>query len=608
VYQFDEYDEWFRSPQGALTQEDVLRLRLMVKTGAVENVSIILAADGLEEHETDMRWTHVRGQYDVYEGEVNFNGPDLYWLHFKIKTPYACFYADREGFGENAPFQVTVYDKAYRTPDWIKGGVIYHIFVDRYFRGNTTPKLKEGEIFREDWGGTPSFAPNEEGIVLNNDFFGGTLTGIIEKLPELEELGVTCLYLSPIFEAASNHKYDTGDYMKIDSAFGDEHTFETLCDDAGKRGIHVLCDGVFNHVGEDSRYFNRYGYYSSIGAYQSQQSPYYNWFTFSDWNKEYECWWGIHLLPKLNANDETFRGFITGEEGVLEHWMKRGCSGWRLDVVDELPDVFLNPLCATVKRKDKDALIIGEVWEDASNKIAYGTRRKYFLGGQLDSVMNYPLRDAVISFVKKKDAKELTSVMAWLTANYPKASLNCLMNILGTHDTMRILTVLGGENFPDRKEEMAVFSLTEEQRLEGRKRLKIASLLQFTLPGVPAVYYGDEAGMEGCADPFNRKCYPWGDEDMELLTWYRKLSRIRKELPAFKQGIYRLIRASGGLFVFSRGEGEERVTVAVNVSEEDISLPFEHPMYNWLDEKITEKNTVLAEGAGIYSRLTFKES
>jgi len=364
--------------------------------------------------------------------------------------------------------------------------------------------------------------------------------------------------------------------------------------------MKVILDGVFNHVGSNSVYFNRYGKYDSIGAYQDREnSPYRDWFTFKD-DGTYESWWGIELLPAVNETNETYKEFLCGENGVIAHWMRKGVSGWRLDVVDELPDAILDPLCAAMRREKKEALIVGEVWEDASHKIAYSTRRRYFLGGQLDSVTNYPLKNAIIACIKDGNIEVLANTMSSLCRNYPKNVLDSLMNIVGTHDTMRILSVLSGVHFPEGKLAMSHFRLTEDEIALAKKRLRLASALQFTLPGVPCVYYGDEAGMEGGADPFNRVCYPWGNEDNELISWYKKLSAIRKQHSCFKDGAYKLVEARDGLFAFIRGEGENRILVAVNVSDSERTVTASGFDFDLLRSEKTDALTIKSSEVGIF--------
>ena len=604
MYIFDETDGFFRFPVGALKTPGSLRLNIKLRRGCAANPRAFLYPDGGDARETVMDFDHVTGAYDVYKCTLHIDTPGLYWYSFLIDSAYGGTFTVPEHPGGS--FQITAYAPAAVMPDWIHGGVIYHIFIDRFRRseqrhnGGSPPGLRSSVIQRPDWGGCPYFLPDEKGIVHNNDFFGGDLYGIIEKLPYLEDMGVTCIYLSPVFEASSNHKYDTGDYMKIDPAFGGDEAFERLCSEAEARGMKIILDGVFNHVGSDSRYFNRYGKYDGLGAYQSDHSPYRDWFMFRD-DGTYEAWWGIELLPSLNKQNERYREFICGEDGVIAHWMRKGVSGWRLDVVDELPDPFLYPLCEAIKRENKEGIIIGEVWEDASYKIAYSVRRHYFIGGQLDSVTNYPFKNALIACVKDGDVIQLADTLASLCTNYPEPVLHSLMNIIGTHDTARILSVLSDTDFPEGKMAMSHFHLTDEQLIIAKKRLKLASLLQFTLPGVPCVYYGDEAGMEGGADPFNRRCYPWGYEDTELIEWYKNLSRLRAGHTCFKHGAYTLVEARAGLFAFTRGVGQERVLIAVNVSDGDRVLNIDCFNYDLIRNERIGSLTVNAGEPGVFA-------
>jgi len=597
MYAFDENDVFHRNPCTAIESPGSLTLQIKLRRGEALNPRVCLYPEGGKISEIFMDYDRALGSYDVYKATLHFDTPGLYWYHFLIESSYNTTFTIPEYAGGG--FQVTVYKPEEHNPDWIKGGIIYHIFVDR-FASDGKKRLSPGAVYRSDWGGSPYYLPDERGIIKNNDFFGGNLYGVIEKLPYLESLGVTCIYLSPVFRADSNHKYDTGDFLKVDESFGGDEALEDLCKKAGKRGIKIILDGVFNHVGSDSLYFNRYGRYDSVGAYQDRKnSPYKDWFTF---NKDgtYDAWWDIELLPAVNKNSEGYRNFLCGKDGVIAHWMKRGIAGWRLDVVDELPDKTLDPICAAMRRENKDVFITGEVWEDASNKISYGVRRRYFLGGQLGSVTNYPLKDAIICYLIDGDVAKLASVMATLCRNYPKNILDSLMNIIGTHDTMRILTVLSGADFPEAKPAMSHFKLTKEQLALAKSRLRLAAALQFTLPGVPCVYYGDEAGMEGCVDPFNRLCYPWGGEDNELISWYIRLSDIRKKHKCFKDGYYTLIDAREGLFAFTRGEGKERVLIAVNASPNDKTIKAQDFNYDILQGKSTDVLKIKASEVGIF--------
>jgi glycosidase len=314
----------------------------------------------------------------------------------------------------------------------------------------------------------------------------------------------------------------------------------------------------------------------------------------------YESWWGIELLPSLNKHNKAYREFLCGKDGVIAHWMKKGISGWRLDVVDEIPDILLDPLCQAMRKENKNVFIAGEVWEDASHKIAYSYRRRYFLGGQLGSVTNYPLKNAIIAYVKDGNVDALAYTMAALCKNYPKHVLDSLMNIVGTHDTMRILSVLSGADFPDNKLAMSHFKLSENELQLAKKRLRLAATLQFTLPGIPCVYYGDEAGMEGGADPFNRVCYPWGHEDNDLISYYKKLAKIRKDNSVFRDGEYTLVEARDGLFAFTRGEEKKRILIAINVSDIDRKITGSDFNFDILRECRADDIIIQPNEAGIF--------
>ena len=418
----------------------------------------------------------------------------------------------------------------------------------------------------------------------NRTFFGGTLDGVTEQLDHLREYGVTVLYLSPIFDARSNHRYDTGDYETVDPAIGGDAAFDRLIAAAHARGMHVILDGVFNHTGDDSRYFNRYGTYPTVGAYQSPQSPYARWYSFRHFPDDYACWWGIPILPKLNQSDPDCRRYFTAPGGIIARWLTRGADGWRLDVADELPDAFLDELRQVAKQvSGGEAAVIGEVWENAADKIAYGHRRRYLRGGQLDSVMNYPFRNAVLELLSRRDVGTFVRTLTEIYASYPREVCDSLMNLLGTHDTARILTVLGDPTGGDGKSnaELSALRLSPDARKRAVALLRIASTLQYTVYGFPSVYYGDEAGLEGYHDPFCRRPYPWGDEDPVLTAHYRLLGRFRAAHPALRGGDFRFLYVTDTAFLYERAGGDDRVLVAVNVGNAPASVPV--PDGTWID-------------------------
>lgn len=446
-------------------------------------------------------------------------------------------------------WQLTVVKCDYKVPNWAKRGVTYQIFADRFCKVGDEPFNKRGYVHKN-WNKRPDIA--EEGKdYLANDFFGGNINGIISKLDYLKDLGVSCIYLSPIFESGSNHRYDTGDYLKIDSLFGSQEQFKELIDKADEKGISIMLDGVFNHTGSDSRYFNKNGTYQEVGAYQSKQSKYYDWYYFNNYPDEYGCWWGSTVVPTVNKSAQGFRELILGEGGVIDKWTKLGVKAWRLDVVDELPIEFTNALCARIKQEGNDKFIVGEVWEDASTKVAYSEWRPYFMGEQLHSVMNYPFKEAILSYTQNGDKNAFIGIVTHILENYPKQTLDALMNLIGSHDTVRAITALSGVKAPYSKRERAEYMLPWEQYNVAKRRLMLASTLQYTLPGVPCVFYGDEVGKQGFEDPLNRGTYPWGGEDAELLAHYKKLGAFREKYARLLQGETHFVN-NDNLLIFER--------------------------------------------------------
>ena len=607
----DERTKWYVSPE----ESDA-------------NAYFRLGKDG--EEKTAFPMTKTEYGYTI---ELAIEERGLYFYTFYIEHRGFFVYDSRHNgrFSayEDGEYQFTVSSTDFETPAWLKGGVMYQIFPDRFCRADIDIKVSaenepvlEGRILREDWGGMPSYRPNENGKVLNNDFFGGNLRGIEKRLPYLKSLGVTAIYLNPIFEATSNHRYDTSDYMKIDPFLGTEEDFSSLVEAAKSAGIRLILDGVFNHTGDNSLYFNKYGKFPSVGAYQSQNSPYYSWYNFQRFPDKYSSWWGIDILPEVNEKSADYQDFIFGEHrreypkvnsadgkaeksgaterGVLKKWLSFGIGGYRLDVADELPDFFLKKLRKCVKETNKNALIIGEVWEDASNKISYSSRREYLHGEELDSVMNYPFKDAIVTFIKDGNSNYFAETVAKIVDHYPKSTLDCLMNILGTHDTARILTVLAGKTACSKDEmasERAMLSIGE--RAIAIKKLKIAALLLFTIPGIPCVYYGDEIGMEGFGDPFCRKCFDFENANEDLLTFYRRLGEIRGEYrKIFAEGEYEEVFEKDGCLVFRRRIAEKAVYVCVNMSTEKfyLSIPKSASGNNLLTKQKMPESISLQQG------------
>ena len=478
---------------------------------------------------------------------------------------------DRDGA---ARWQLTVYEDT-ATPDWFGRGVTYQIFPDRFHRTGLpdVSGMVGHRWLHESWDDQPVFRPDESGQITNRDFFGGSLAGITAKLDYLQSLSVTTLYLNPIFEAASNHRYDTADYRAIDPLLGDEEDFRTLCREAHKRGMRVLLDGVFNHTGSRSRYFNADGFYPELGAAQSQSSPYYGWYSFHPWPTDYDAWWGVKTLPAVNEQQPDYRRFIfEGEDSVVRRWLRCGADGWRLDVADELPGDFIAGIRRAMEDEKSDAYLLGEVWEDGSNKIAYSQRRRYLLGRETHGLMNYPLRTALLRWLGGGDAADFRDSMETLRAHYPPAAFYGAMNFLGTHDTPRILTLLGADHVPAAKEERAAYALSPAQLARGKARLRLAGMLLYGFPGSPTLFYGDEAGMQGFEDPLNRGTFPWGREDAALLDFFRTLGRLRTQRLSLQEGSLSYVYAQGGGLVIVREHEGETTLIALNAGDETLTL------------------------------------
>ncbi len=526
-----------RAPEGAVCVNTPVRLRLY---GADEccKARLIFIVNG-KRTEYDMLPIGFGG----YEARVNMpQKPSLCWYFFYVENAKGAgvyYGAPHDGLGgvgeESCPepraFQITVYDTGYKTPEYLRSGVMYQIFPDRFSRSKMPETQRKDAYVHEQWNERPLV--KVDGLSGDNfalDFFGGDLNGIAAHMAELADLGVTVLYLNPIFQARTNHRYDTADYQKIDPFLGSEKDFENLCETARKYSVHVLLDGVFSHTGDDSVYFNKYGRYPSVGACQSVASRYYPWYKFLHYPDDYACWWGFRTLPEVDKNNDDYRRFIMGHDGVAKKWLRSGASGWRLDVADELPMSFLRQLRRSVRDEKKDAALLGEVWEDASHKLAYGETRCYCLGDTLDSVMNYPLRDACISFLLgKSDAGALCRLILSQRENYAPPFYYSLMNLMGSHDRARIISVLGGSlKRDDERGDSREPVLSESQYALGKKRLLTFLQILVSLPGIPCIYYGDECGMQGAADPFCRGTYPWGTEDKKLRNDVKSLLALRR--------------------------------------------------------------------------------
>ena len=595
-----------KDPFGTLVPGEKCRLSIHVplNVGATLVKCSINRENGDPLQTVELKPTKKKGPYQVFSGEFSFEETDLYFYFFLVVTPDGSFRLFKAGDDTNMEagdlWQVSCVPADFTTPDWAKGAIIYQIFPDRFHKSgecDLTGKLEPYTVHR-DWNEELYWQPTLDGQVLNNDFYGGNFKGIQEKLPYLQSLGVGIIYLNPISKSFSSHRYDTGDYKTPDPMLGTEKDFTALCDAAHKLGMKVILDGVYSHTGSDSLYFNKKGTFDSVGAYNSPDSPYYDWYTFYNYPDVYHSWWDFDTLPTVRKMTKSFIDYIIeDEDSVVAHWLKLGCDGFRLDVVDELPDEFVLKLKQRIRAIKSDALLIGEVWEDASNKSAYGKRRRYFVDGELDSPMNYPYRTAIINFMRKiDDGHGLQSTVMSLVENYPPQVMACTMNLLGTHDTPRILTALIDDFNGDRYAK-AHRRLSRTQWVTALDRLHAASFLQYTLPGCPALYYGDEAGMEGYGDPFCRRTFPWGREEWELQVHYRRLGQLRQQHEALRLGDIKFFQGMNSQVGFTRTYKGKTLRIYVNRSSDDWQIPVGKILYGRNIQTIAPDMLVLGHNA-----------
>lgn len=573
---FNSKNEYHKSPFGCLRQNQLCTLRIKIPISCeTEKVYLCIRSESGIELTVPFAFESAEGDYEVYSTQFSLFACDLYFYYFNVITQNESFDLFKQGDDTNIAcgdlWQITCFDKNYDTPVDFKGRVIYQIFPDRFAKFgevDTKEKLLPYELHK-DLKETPVYLPDRNGQILNNDFYGGNLMGIVQKLPYIKDMGVGIIYLNPIFMAYSNHRYDTADYKKIDPLLGTEEDFKILCLEAHKLNIKIILDGVFSHTGSNSIYFDIKNIFGN-GAVSNPDSPYREWYQFEEYPHRYTSWWGIDTLPCVRELNQSFMDYIIySEDSVLCHWLKLGADGFRLDVADELPDRFIEAFHKKIKEVKPDAILMGEVWEDASNKISYGKRRKYFSNTELDSVMNYPFKNAIMEFVTGKiTGKDFAERIMTIAENYPRPVLDCVMNLLSSHDTPRIITALSGKGEGMSKTDKAEFKLQGEELNRAVNLTKVSALLQFTLPGNPSIYYGDEIGMEGFEDPFNRCFFQWEEQNVSLREFYKKLSFLKNQNEAIKRGDI-VFREVGDKFIkFARKWQNNVVYIDVSMEKE----------------------------------------
>lgn len=592
---FKPTSDFYFGTENALKQKHFSQLSATVSTDTELQAHFLTAAQAFR-----LEAAAAGQKARIFRLEINsIKHAHLFFYYFKLeladgKVLYYNYAQDSSGSGiladypatyqveaatKNA-FAVNFYTPQYMQQNALTGQLIYQIFPDRFRRDkdfaftamcNKRPTAER--IYHVSWSEEVDYKGKDGKNYEASDFYGGSLKGICEKLPYLADLGVRFLYLNPIFKARSNHRYDTADYDSVDDLLGDEADLRCLIKEAQAHGIGIILDLVINHCGADSLYFNRYGRYPTIGAAQSQKSPYHKWFYFKQWqepasqdfsdyqfedahyaqpvnckevqhlqmarNVRYESWWGFSNLPTFNKANLDWRNFVYGKDGFIRKWLRMGISGYRIDVSDEIPDDVLKELYQAVKEENSDAVIIGEVWENPALQISYGHYRDFALGHTHDSFMGYPFRNVLLAFLRSEiSAVAFCNVLAELANLLPEHIFYANMQLLSSHDRPRFITAVMSNEIPKERAQQSKMQLQEGDLRHGQRCLLLASLIQMFYPGAPAVYYGDELAAQGAFDPFNRRTFDW-DLQQRLAALQAEMHLDKqiyaKQLPAFKE-------------------------------------------------------------------------
>lgn len=560
-----------------------IKVSIPTKYGFIDNVTFMLE----NRKGFHIPYVECRDDKAVFEVDIDLKTRAIY--------RYYCSYTANEVKKHIKNVETTSVDRIthgemfkmsvnYEVPRWAKGKIQYHIFVDRFRRGSNEPLVEmPRRTIHRDWNEEMVIGPDSNGI-WNADFYGGDLKGIEKSLKYIKSLGTSIIYLSPIVWSQSNHRYDTSDYENVDPYAGCNEDLKSLCDKAHSMGMKVVLDAVFNHTGNDSKYFNEYGTFDSVGAFQSRDSS-YNSFYRKNSKGEFDYWWGMKNLPVCDGNSREWQEYICGVGGVIDKWFSLGIDGLRLDVADELTDEFIEMIRVAVKRNKEDGFILGEVWK---NPMRMG--RGYIESGKgMDSVMNYTLIDAIIRYFKYGDVNKLAYIIRDIKNEYPEGTINALMNFTSTHDISRAINIFGSNLFLEYGEwawnpsiqnnvECSKFKLSTEEYKRGREIYEAYMFLLTFMPGIVSIFYGDEVGLEGLGNLANRKVYPWGHRDKKLLEYFRELGRIRNSEKFLETADLNIYDINKDYMMFEREADEEKVLVIVSrvPEEKKILVPGEY--------------------------------
>ena len=558
-------------------------IKVPMDFGWIERMKFIIE-DQKQSSAIQLRHVKNEDNFVFFETEVLLDTKAIYHYYFSFEANNNFIYyknknkEDYKSISKEDMFKMSV---NFNVPEWAQGKMMYHIFVDRFNRGSTK-KLKEmsNRRIHDSWDEDIIITRNENGL-FNTDFYGGDLRGIGKKLDYLKELGVSIIYLSPIVWSQSNHRYDTSDYEKVDPYLGTNKDLYDLCNKAHKLGMKVILDAVFNHTGNDSKYFNEYNTFPELGAYQSKDSKYYPFYRkYIDNNKVvFDYWWGMKNLPVCDGNNSSWQRYIYGEGGIIDLWFSLGIDGLRLDVADELSDGFIEGVRRAVKRNKEDGFIMGEVWKNPMHM-----NRSYLESGKgMDTVMNYQLTNALIRYFKYKDCDTLKEVLTSLIVEYPEESLNSIMNFTSTHDISRPINIFGSKEFKyqgewvwdtinNDREYQKNYKLSEEEYNKGKEIFEAYIFTLAFLPGNLSIFYGDEIGMQGLGNIANRRPYTWTKKDTELLELFKVIGKIRKKEKFLEKASLEIIEINPEYLLFKRKNNEEELLVYINRSKNEVKI------------------------------------
>lgn len=594
-----------------------IAIKIPMSLGWISSVSFIVENNNTREI---FRLDHIKNdeEYSYFKTAISLPTKAIYHYYFSFNVNNQSIYLKKENQKEVStisPSEMWQMSVNFEVPKWAKGKIMYHIFVDRFNKGRKEPlPPMDNRTIHSSWNEDIKIGPDENGI-WNADFYGGDLQGIIDKLDYIKSLGVSIIYLSPIVWSQSNHRYDTSDYEQVDPYAGTNEDLKTLCTIAHQKGIKIILDAVFNHTGNDSKYFNEYNHFNELGASQSPESKYYPFYRkyIADNKTYFGYWWGMKNLPVCDGSSKEWQQYIYGEGGIIDLWFSLGIDGLRLDVADELSDEFIEGIRTAVKKNKEDGFIIGEVWKSPMRM-----NRNYISGGKgMDTVMNYTLIDALIRYFKYEDVYKLRDVINQLMTEYPKDTLNSLMNFTSTHDITRAINIFGTHEFrysgewawnlnnEGDLEWQKNYQLTEEDYQKGKKIYKAYLYVLTFFPGILSIFYGDEVGLQGMGNLANRRPFPWHKEDQDLLKFFQSLGEIRKKEQFLEEAELEIIEINNEYIMFRRHTLTESILIAVNRSDGRIKilLPAEYTTY----EKTYSLGETTKEELDSYGALVLKK-